>query len=70
MFSLQQNQRTKGWNRSCPEAGVGGGVCGELVQLMYTHVSKCKNYKRKEKKNWKPLEKIKCPQIGYQLSKI
>jgi hypothetical protein len=24
MFSLQQSQRTRGWNRFCPEAGGGG----------------------------------------------
>jgi hypothetical protein len=40
MFSLQQNQRTRGWNRFCPE--VGGG---EVVQTMYTHKNKCKNNK-------------------------
>jgi hypothetical protein len=52
MFSLQQNQRTRGQNRFCPEAGVGwGGGAGEkegereVAQTMYTHVSKCKNDK-------------------------
>jgi hypothetical protein len=56
MFSLQQNQRTRGWNRFCPETGV---VVGEEMGVgksrgkgegsgattMYTHVSKCKNIK-------------------------
>jgi hypothetical protein len=50
MFSLQQNWRTKGWNRFCTEAGGGrGGRSGEADQTMYTHVSKHKNDKRKEK---------------------
>jgi hypothetical protein len=43
MFSLQQNQRTRGQNRFCPEEG---GV-GEVDQTMYIHVSKCKNNKIK-----------------------
>jgi hypothetical protein len=43
-FFLQQNQRTRGQNRFCPE--VGGGV----AQIMYTHVNKCKNDKIKFKK--------------------
>jgi hypothetical protein len=45
MFSLQQNQRTRGWNRFCLEAGNGGLV----AQIMYTHVSKFKNNKIKLK---------------------
>jgi hypothetical protein len=44
MFSLQQNQRTRGWN--------GGGV-GVVAQTMYIHVSKCKNDKIKRKNNKK-----------------
>jgi hypothetical protein len=47
-FFSQQNWRTRGQNRFCPEvvvAGAGGGV-----QIMYTHVSKCKNDKIKFKK--------------------
>jgi hypothetical protein len=45
MFCLQQNQKTKGQN-ICPEAGreTWGG------QIMYTHVSKCKDDKIKIKK--------------------
>jgi hypothetical protein len=43
MFSLQQNQR-RGQNRVCPEAGRG---VWEVAQIMYTHVSKCKNDKVK-----------------------
>jgi hypothetical protein len=46
MSSLQQNQRTRGRNRFCPEVGVGRGV----AQIMYTHVSKCKNDKIKSRK--------------------
>jgi hypothetical protein len=46
MFSLQQSQRKREWNRFCSEAGVGGGGGGrEVVQIMYTHVNKCKNDK-------------------------
>jgi hypothetical protein len=43
MFSLQQNWRTRGRNRFFPEAGVGG--VREVAQIMYAHVSKCKNDK-------------------------
>jgi hypothetical protein len=39
MFSLQQNTRTRGWNRFCLEAG------GRGLQIMCTYVSKCKNDK-------------------------
>jgi hypothetical protein len=46
MFSLQQNQRTRGQNRLCPEVG-GDGRSEEVAQTMYTHVSKYKNNKRK-----------------------
>jgi hypothetical protein len=45
MLSPQQNQRTRGGNRFCPEAGVGW----EVAQTMYAYVSKCKNDKLKEK---------------------
>jgi hypothetical protein len=44
MSSLQQNQRTRGQNRFCPEAGM-GSMGGVVAQTMYTHVSKCKNDK-------------------------
>jgi hypothetical protein len=50
MFSLQQNQR-RGRNRICLEVGDWGG---EVAQIMYTHVSKCKikgEKKRMETKN-------------------
>jgi hypothetical protein len=40
MLSLQQNWRTRRWNRFCPKVGEDGGR-----QIMYTHVSKCKNDK-------------------------
>jgi hypothetical protein len=48
MFSLQQNQRTRGWKRFCLEAGRGWE--GEVTQTVYTHVNKCKNNKIKERK--------------------
>jgi hypothetical protein len=38
MFLIQQNQRTRGWNRSAQKWGWRG-----VAQIMYTHVSKCKN---------------------------
>jgi hypothetical protein len=44
MFSLQQNLRTRGWYRFCPEAGWGGRWgkrIGEVAQTMYTPVNKC-----------------------------
>jgi hypothetical protein len=49
MFSVQQNWRTRGQNRFCPEVGwrrYGGG----RVQIMCTRVSKCKKDKIKFKK--------------------
>jgi hypothetical protein len=46
MFSLQQNRRTRGQNRLCPEAvGRGGGG-----STMYTPVSKYKSNKIKGEK--------------------
>jgi hypothetical protein len=44
-FFFYKNQRTREWNRFSKEAGMewGGGPNN------YTHVSKCKNKKRKEK---------------------
>jgi hypothetical protein len=45
MLFHQQNQRTRGWNRFCQEA-----MGGEVTQIMYTHVSKCKNDTIKLKK--------------------
>jgi hypothetical protein len=55
MFSLQQNWRIREQNRSCPEGA------GEVAQIMYTHVSKCKNdeikFKKKEKTIWRLLKK-------------
>jgi predicted hotdog family 3-hydroxylacyl-ACP dehydratase len=45
MFSLQHNWR-RGQNRFCPEAGC----TREVAQTMYTHVSKCKNNKRRKEK--------------------
>jgi hypothetical protein len=48
-FFLQQNQITRRQNRFCPEALGGGGRRREVAQIMYTHVSKCKNDKMKFK---------------------
>jgi hypothetical protein len=47
-FSLQQNWR-RGWNRLCPE---------KMAQTMYTHVSKCKNEKRRKEKKNKYLSQV------------
>jgi hypothetical protein len=47
LFSLQQNWR-RGRNRFCLGGGEGGR--GEVAQTMYTHVNKCKNKIKKEKK--------------------
>jgi hypothetical protein len=50
MFSLQQNQGTRGWNRFYLEARVGSGglAKGDIHwSPMYAHVSKCKNDKIK-----------------------
>jgi hypothetical protein len=50
MFSLQENWRTRRWNRFCLEVGKGvkdgGGQGGEVAQTMYTHMNKCKNNKK------------------------
>jgi hypothetical protein len=49
MFSLQQNQRTRGQNRFWPEDG--GKAGGQRNGTMYTtHVSTCKNNRIKEEK--------------------
>jgi hypothetical protein len=42
----------RGWNRFCLEAGRGMGGGGPN---MYTHVSNCKNNKRKEKNVWRAI---------------
>jgi hypothetical protein len=42
MFFLQQNWRTRGKDRFCLKAGV--------AQIMYIHVTTCKNNKIKLKK--------------------
>jgi hypothetical protein len=41
VFSSTKSEK-RGWNQFCPEAGVRGEA-----QVMYTHVSKCKNNKIK-----------------------
>jgi hypothetical protein len=51
VFSLQQNQRTRGQNRFCLDVW---GV-GKVTQTMNTHVSKHKNEKIKERKNKQTL---------------
>jgi hypothetical protein len=48
MFPFQQNWRTRGQNRFCPD--VGFWWVGAVAQIMYTHASKCKNNKIKERK--------------------
>jgi hypothetical protein len=50
MFSLQQSWRRKGWNRFCLEVGV---------KRWPNNVSKCKNYKIKNKNVW--LKKLYIP---------
>jgi hypothetical protein len=48
MFPLQQNWRTRGWNRFCLVVAVGRGRRrGDVNQIMYTQVSKYKNDKMK-----------------------
>jgi hypothetical protein len=46
MFSLRQNRRTRGQDRRA--IGSGGG--GDEAQIMYSHVSKCKNDLKKQNK--------------------
>jgi hypothetical protein len=58
MFPLQQNGRTRGWNKFCPEVGKGKGEGrgpGEEVRLAQTMYSlfECKNNKIKGKKKEK-----------------
>jgi hypothetical protein len=47
MLFLLQNWRIRGWNRLYLEGGV---VSRDMVQIMYSLVSKCKNDKNKTKK--------------------
>jgi hypothetical protein len=55
MFSLQQNQRTRGQNRFCPEVGV---EWGKEAAQMYTHVRKCKNDLKKKSKRTRGMTKV------------
>jgi hypothetical protein len=55
MFSLQQNWRTRGQNRSCLEVregegvkGVRQGTGGEVAHTMYTHMNKSENNKKED----------------------
>jgi hypothetical protein len=41
MLSLQQNQKTRGWNQVLSGRGREGGR--KVAQTMYTHMNKCKN---------------------------
>jgi hypothetical protein len=50
MFSLQQNQKTRGQNRFCQRQWGGVGMGEVVAQTVYTHVNKCKNYKIKERR--------------------
>jgi hypothetical protein len=43
MFFLQQNWRTRRWNKFFPEVG---GEGRDVAQIMYKLVSKCKNDKQ------------------------
>jgi hypothetical protein len=45
MFSRQQNGKTRGQNR--------GWAVRDVAQTVYTHVSKCKNDKMKEREEKK-----------------
>jgi hypothetical protein len=47
MFFLQQNWRTRGRNRVCPEAEARGRR-RKVAQIIYTHVSTCINNKVKK----------------------
>jgi hypothetical protein len=50
LFSLQQNQRTRGQKMFCSEAGSGvEQERGQVAQTMHIHVNKYKNNKIKEK---------------------
>jgi hypothetical protein len=55
-FSLQQNRRTRGWNRVCPEVCVWGSK-----QTIYTHMNKCKNDKMKERKEGRRENGVRQP---------
>jgi hypothetical protein len=47
IFFFKQNWRTRGWNRFCRKWG-GRVVVVDVAKIMYTHVSKCENDKRKK----------------------
>jgi hypothetical protein len=53
MFFLQQNWRTREWNRFFLEANkqTRGQFRGKMAQILHTYVSKCKNDKVKFEKN-------------------
>jgi hypothetical protein len=68
MFSLQQNWRTRGWNRFCLEDG---GCVRRFVHghKQCIHVSKCRNYKiKREEKNFYWPEIKNSPQVFYLTS--
>jgi hypothetical protein len=50
-------RRTRGLSRFCPEAGGGKG---KVTQIMYTHVSTCKNNKIIKRKKYSSESGI-CP---------
>jgi hypothetical protein len=56
MFSLQQNKRAE---QVLLRNEEGEGGRGEVSQIMYTHVSKCKNDKIKIKKQTLYLNEVK-----------
>jgi hypothetical protein len=42
-FFFYRKNRTGGQKLFCPETGEGAIIEGEVAQIMYSHVSKCKN---------------------------
>jgi hypothetical protein len=51
MFSLQQNRRTRWWNRFCPDWRYWGAwEEGQVAQTMYTYVNKCEGDKIEQRK--------------------
>jgi hypothetical protein len=57
MFSLQQKLENKRAEQALPG---GEGCSGEVAQTTYTHVSKCKSDKIKQKKNTKNKFGLNC----------
>jgi hypothetical protein len=62
IFPLQQNWRTRGQNKFCPEEGR-KGVGKEVALTMYIHVSKYKHDKLKKIKKDMVLRSF-CPGLA------